>query len=286
MSTVQASCLCGDVAWEVTGALELMSHCHCTRCRKAHGAAFATYVVCQPDGFRLVRGAERIVGYESSPGLRRPFCGRCGAVVADGAVSQGLVGVPAGPFDGDPGARPLAHIFVGSKAPWYAIADALPCFEAFPPGFDGPVLPALPGPEGTGGRPYGSCLCGGVAFVVEGEPLRAYHCHCSRCRKARGAAFASNLFTTADGVRLVRGEELLAAYTVPEARYFRQVFCRVCGSPMPRVDRERGLCVVPMGSLDDDPGIRPQRHIFVGSKAPWFEIAGDGLPQDAESPTG
>jgi hypothetical protein len=53
---------------------------------------------------------------------------------------------------------------------------------------------------------------------------------------------------------------------------------------MPRVDRERGFAVVPMGALDDDPGIRPQRHIFVGSKAPWYEIA-DGLPRDVEFPS-
>jgi hypothetical protein len=284
MATVQGSCLCGDVAWETAGALELMSHCHCSRCRKAHGAAFATYVLCQPEAFRLLRGADRIVRYASSAMFARPFCGRCGGVVADGAAAQGMVGVPAGPLDADPGVRPVAHIFVGSKAPWYTIADALPRFDAFPPGYDMPALPALAPPAATGG-PRGSCLCGGVAFVVEGEPLRAYHCHCSRCRKARGAAHASNLFTTADGVRLLRGEELLATYRLPGARYFGQVFCRGCGAPMPRVDRDRDLAVVPLGALDDDPGIRPGRHIFAGSRAPWFAIPDDGLPQDDAFPT-
>ena len=42
--------------------------------------------------------------------------------------------------------------------------------------------------------------------------------------------------------------------------------------------------IIPMGSLDDDPGIRPMRHIFVGSKAPWLAIS-DALPQFAERPT-
>ena len=97
----------------------------------------------------------------------------------------------------------------------------------------------------------------------------------------RGAAHASNAFT--ESVRFTRGEDRLATFRVPEARYFMQVFCTTCGCPMPRVDRERGFAVVPMGSMDDDPGVRPQRHIFVGSMAPWFAIT-DGLPQHEEGP--
>ena len=283
MSTVRGSCLCGDVAWEATGPLEFMSHCHCSRCRKTHGAAFATFIVCPAAAFRLVRGRERIERYESSPGLFRPFCGRCGSVVPDGEPRQGLVGVPAGPFDDDPGARPLAHIFVPSKAPWFEIRGDLPSFGAYPPGFDAPVLADLPPRDPEGGHTRGSCLCGAVAYVVEGAPLRCWNCHCSRCRKARAAAYASNLFTPADGLRFTRGEDHLVTYKVPEARFFRQLFCRSCGSPMPRIDRERGFAVVPMGSLDDDPGMRPERHIFAASKAPWYEIP-DDLPQHAEYP--
>jgi hypothetical protein len=280
---VRASCLCGDVAWKATGPLEFMTHCHCGRCRKAHGAAFGTGAVCQPETFRLLRGRERIGSFASSPGLHRPFCTGCGSVVADGRPSGGLVYVPAGPCDDDPGVRPLAHIFVGSKAPWFEPADALPCFDAFPPGYDGPVLPDLPPRDPPSAGLRGSCLCGGVAYVAEGAPMRAMNCHCSRCRKARSAAHASNLFVPAAGVRFTCGEDLLASYKVPEARFFTQVFCRVCGSPMPRVDPERGLGIVPMGSLDDDPPMRPQGHIFVGSMAPWYAIA-DGLPQYVEYP--
>src|SRR5213593_942328 len=132
MDTLHGTCLCGDVAWETTGSLEFMSHCHCSRCRKTHGAAFATVAMCPVDAFRLARGRERIVRYQSSPGFARPFCGRCGSVVACGDSWQGLVGVPAGPMDDDPGVRPLAHIFVASKAPWYEIRGELPSFDAYP----------------------------------------------------------------------------------------------------------------------------------------------------------
>lgn len=261
-----------------------MSHCHCSRCRKAHGAAFGTYVMCTPEAFRFERGRDRIVRWESSPGFFRPFCGTCGSVAPDGEPFQGLVGVPAGPFDDDPGVRPLAHIFVSSRAPWFEIRGDLPCFDAYPPGIDMPTLPDRPPPDPPGAKPRGSCLCGAVAYVVEGESFRAWNCHCSRCRKARSAAHASNLFVPADGLRFTRGEDELRSFKPPDALRFTQVFCRVCGSPMPRIDRERGFAYIPMGSLDDDPGVRPSRHIFAGSKAPWYEIP-DDLPQDEEYPS-
>ena len=276
----QASCLCGDVAWELDGPFEFMSHCHCSRCRKAHGAAFATYLAGPAEGFRL-RGRERIVGWESSPGFSRCFCGGCGSVVPRDPV-KGRIFAPAGNFDDDPGTRPLAHILVASKAPWFEIRDTLPRFDTYPPGIDAPVLPDR-SPLDPPGAPRGSCLCGGVTYVVEGQPLRCWSCHCGRCRKARSAAHASNLFTASDGVRFTRGEDLLATYKVPEARHFTHVFCRTCGSSLPRIDRDRNLAVVPMGALDDDPGMRPQAHIFTGSKALWYDIA-DDLPQHPEYP--
>ncbi len=260
-----------------------MSHCHCSRCRKTHGTGFATFVMAQADAFHLVRGRELIVRYESSPGFFRPFCGRCGSAVPDGEPWQGLVAIPAGLFDDDPGARPLAHIFVESKAPWVEIQGPLPAFDRYPSGVDTPALADLPVAAAAGGPPGGSCLCGGSAYVIEGPPMRCWNCHCSRCRKARAAAHASNLFVNADELRFRRGAELLVSYKLPGARFFTQVFCRACGAPMPRIDRERGLAIVPMGSLDGDPGMRPQRHIFAASKAPWYDIP-DELPQDAEYP--
>ncbi|MBI3769723.1 MAG: GFA family protein [Deltaproteobacteria bacterium] len=280
---VHGSCLCGDVAWEIDGPLQLMSHCHCSRCRKAHGAPFATYVAADVGAFRFVSGRDRIARWESSPGFFRCFCGRCGSVVPSDAFGS-LVFVPAGCLDGDLGVRPEMHIFAASKAPWVELRDDLPRFDAYPPGFEAPVtLADLPSPVAYAGKPRGSCLCGGVAYVVEGEPLRWWMCHCSRCRKARGAACASNLFTSADGLRFLKGEDLAVPYKIPEAKYFMQVFCRRCGSPIPRIDRSRNFAIVPAGTLDDDPGTRPQAHIFVGSKAPWDTIA-DDVPQHAEYP--
>jgi hypothetical protein len=190
--------------------------------------------------------------------------------------------VPAGNFDDDPGARPEFHILVGSKAPWFEITDTVPQFETYPEGVNAPVLPNR-APLDPPGKPRGSCLCGTVTFVVEREALRCMACHCSRCRRARSAAITWNLFTRADGVRFTRGAEMVSEYKVPDAKHFTHAFCRVCGSSMPRIDPSRDLAVIPMGSLDDDPGVRPLAHIFVGSKAAWDTIT-DSLPQHAEYP--
>ena len=278
---IRSSCLCGAVVWEVGDAPQFMSHCHCSRCRKVHGAAFSTAAAAVAADMR-VQGTEHIKRFQAAGGIGRCFCGRCGSVVP-GDPWEGLVFVPAGNFDEDPGVRPLSHIFVASKAPWYEIRDALPQFDAYPPGVDVAVLPDRP-PFDPPGPPRGSCLCGGVTFVVDGTPLGCWNCHCSRCRKARSAAHASNLVLPLEAVRFTRGADLLASFKVPEARHFTHVFCRTCGAPQPLINRERCIAVVPMGAFDDDPGIRPQAHVFVGSKAPWFDIA-DDLPRYAEYPS-
>ena len=275
------SCLCGAVGWDAAGPFQMMSHCHCGRCRKAHGSAFATYVGAPAPSFRL-SGRERVGRWESSPGFFRYFCTACGSTVP-GDPWEGVVFLPAGCMESDPGIRPAAHIFVASKAPWYEIRDGLARFDAYPPGFDVPAQPDLAPAEPAGPAPRGSCLCRGVAYLIVSPPRFARNCHCSRCRKARSSAHASNLVTAVDGILFTRGEELIASYKVPEARFFTQDFCRRCGSPLPRIDHGRDFAYVPMGTLDDDPGIAPQSHIFVGSKAPWYEIP-DALPQYAEYP--
>jgi len=133
--TTRGSCLCKAVRYEITGPLKLMGNCHCSMCRKAHGAAFATWGIVDPGQFRWTSGEEFVQRYESSPGTQRCFCGRCGSPLV--STHSGAVGeVAAGTFDDDPGMRPREHIFVGSKAPWFEITDALPQFEQWPPGME------------------------------------------------------------------------------------------------------------------------------------------------------
>jgi hypothetical protein len=253
-------------------------------CRKAHGGAFATYLAADRDDFRVVRGAERIRRYASSPEMDRFFCVRCGSVLP-GDSGEAEVFMPAGGLDDDPGLRPEAHIFVASKAPWHEIHDDLPRFDAYPEVFGakevaGPRVAAAR--EGSVG---GSCLCGAVAYELDGALELIVDCHCSRCRKSRGAAYAANLLVRASQLRWLRGESNVSSYRVPDAVRFVCRFCGVCGSKLPRVDDERGLAIVPAGTLDQDPGARERIHIFTASKAPWYEIT-DALPRFEAEPPG
>jgi hypothetical protein len=115
----------------------------------------------------------------------------------------------------------------------------------------------------------GSCLCGSVRYEITGTTKAFYHCHCSRCRKATGTGHASNILMTPESITWTAGEELLSRYKVPEAIRFMTTFCSICGSLMPRVAPDNSLAVVPAGSLDVDPGVRPQARIMAGSRVDW-----------------
>ncbi len=281
---VRGSCLCGEHAYRAEGELTLMHHCHCGRCRKAHGAAFSTWVAVAEDGFAYERGGEKGIRFESSPGFERLSCAICGSPLP-GPPVDGRVFLPAAQLEGDPGVRPEAHIFTASKAPWFEIEDGLPGFEAWPPGVPMPVQADRAPQDAPGPYVRGSCLCGAVAFRVEGSGLVARHCHCSRCRKVRGAAHASNWVTALDAVRFTRGADRVREYRHPEARYFTHAFCDGCGSSLPRLDTGRGIAVVAMGALDDPPPIVPSEHIWVGSHASWYDVPGD-LPMYEGAPPG
>lgn len=279
----EGSCLCGSVRWRVDGELSSVSHCHCSMCRKAHGTAFGTYAVASRSALRWLSGESAVTRYASSPGTERGFCSRCGSVVPED-YGDTLVFVPLGCLDDNQVPVPTEHIFVGSRARWHTITDALAQHDAYPPGVDArPVAPAN-GADGPAARPgalRGSCLCRKIAFEVAVPLQRINHCHCSRCRRGRSAAHATNGYTLADGVLFTRGEGALRQFNVPDAEFFTQVFCAGCGSPMPQIYRDRDLAVIPLGALDDDPGRPPDAHIFVASKAPWFTIT-DDVPQFSE----
>mgnify|MGYP006109244463 CR=1 FL=1 len=128
----------------------------------------------------------------------------------------------------------------------------------------------------------GSCLCGAVRYELTGAPSWAHDCYCSRCRKVTGTGFAANLFVPLGAFSFVKGEQHVRSFKPPDAERFTHAFCERCGASLPTSNEANGLMVVPMGSLDDDPGCSPQAHIWVGSKAPWVTIE-DALPQHPEA---
>ena len=128
----------------------------------------------------------------------------------------------------------------------------------------------------------GGCLCGAIRYEIEGPVGPALYCHCSMCRKAHGSAFRARLAVPRGAFRFVQGEELLARYRSSENTI--RSFCSRCGSPLVNAwDGDPQRWGLALGTLDDDPGVRPERHLHVGSKAPWFEIT-DALPRHEAEP--
>lgn len=280
----KGSCLCGALQFEVAGPFDMMAHCHCSMCRKHHGAMFATFASAPLAGFSWIAGEDQLAVFQSSEHGRRSFCRTCGSVAPTIMKEMGLVIVPTGNLEDDPGIRPQMHMFAGSRAPWFPITDALPQHQGYPREFGGGEGVARPAPAIRLGVTQGSCLCGETAWEFSAAPERVQNCHCTRCRRARSAAHATNAFYKVEQFAWVRGKDRVQSFALKSAKYFGQDFCRHCGSPVPRVVEATGRVVVPCGSFDSALGADPIGNIFATSKAPWFEIT-DGLPQwDAYPP--
>jgi hypothetical protein len=125
----------------------------------------------------------------------------------------------------------------------------------------------------------GKCECGVVRYRVEDAFLYAANCHCSNCRAATGSAFKPFAGIEREKLAVVAGADSLLIWGDEEANHTR---CGECGGFLFSV--VGGRVHVSLGSLADAPSIRPTHHIFVGSKAPWFEIT-DDLPQFEEHAT-
>ena len=126
----------------------------------------------------------------------------------------------------------------------------------------------------------GSCLCGAVRFKIRGPLGAMSHCHCAMCRKAHGAAFGTYSRVKRGDFVLLTGEASIRSYR--SSPTVTRTFCGTCGSTLQWISDDRPDALdIAIGTLDDDPGVRPSLHIFTASKAPWFEIT-DALPQRAE----
>jgi pimeloyl-ACP methyl ester carboxylesterase len=174
-------CNCGAVRIELDGPFLYAYYCHCSKCRRASGSSFATNGFVRSEDLRVVQGEDRLGRIETTPGVFRRFCSACGSQMfnQNGFVPQ-IRSVRLGIIDGDPGIRPRAHIFVGSRAPWMEITDGLPTFleSEFPP-------PTLTPEEFAAARRFADTSFGRIAYVERGEgpaalflhgvPLSGYH---------------------------------------------------------------------------------------------------------------
>jgi hypothetical protein len=127
---LNGSCLCGQVRYQISGKIGPTGYCHCRTCRKAQGTAFTVSAPVRTKYFRVLSGADCVTEYESSPGKKRCFCRVCGSPVwSTRELQPDVVRIRLGLVDEDPGRRPLAHIWVSEKAPWFEITDDLPRSE-------------------------------------------------------------------------------------------------------------------------------------------------------------
>ncbi|MCP4388004.1 MAG: GFA family protein [Gammaproteobacteria bacterium] len=129
----------------------------------------------------------------------------------------------------------------------------------------------------------GSCLCQAVTYQFHGPEYVFQYCHCSRCRKFTGSAHASNLIIDPKNFEWLDGEDMVGRFEPAEAKHFATCFCRKCGSSLPWQSQSGTAMIIPAGTLDQDPGIKPTQNIFWDSRAPWGEEVAS-LPHYAELP--
>ena len=129
----------------------------------------------------------------------------------------------------------------------------------------------------------GSCLCGSVKYEITGNMGMFQYCHCSRCRKITGSAHAANLFVSPADFHWLAGEELVGRYEPAHTKYFATCFCKKCGSSLPWLSKSGKVVIIPAGTLDEDPQIKPTQNIFYGSRASWYVHANE-IPEHEEMP--
>ena len=132
---ISGGCACGAVKYEVLGEFEDFCHCHCSVCRKLHGAAFVSWGKLPPRQFRFLCGEEQIVAYAFSQRADSLSCRRCAStLLVDYRRGSSMYYLALGALDTAVALPPGFHQFVASKAAWYEIEDKLPCFAEWPPG--------------------------------------------------------------------------------------------------------------------------------------------------------
>ena len=130
---ITGRCECGSVRYQVDGEINDFSHCHCSQCRRLHGAAFASFGGVLRSGFSYLSGLADVATYASSDSHDRMFCRICGSnILVDLEAEPESLYLAMGTVDGDPKCPPGYHIFVGSKAPWDTFSDRAVRYDTLP----------------------------------------------------------------------------------------------------------------------------------------------------------
>lgn len=143
-------CLCEGICYQLSGDIGPIYNCHCSKCRRWHGAAFRTRASVNAEQFQWLCGEELLSKYYSSGNTAKWFCSKCGSnLISTYDDRPDVIGIPLGGLEQDPQRRPEAHIFVASKSPWHEISDQLPQHEEWP-GSEAEVKRTRSGPRERG----------------------------------------------------------------------------------------------------------------------------------------
>ena len=127
--TVRGACLCGAVRFEVGLPTMFCAHCHCSMCRRAHGAGYVTWIGVPYERFRVLAGEERLVRYRSSDHGTRTFCGTCGSTLFCASTNHpAWIDIVLANLEGEIDRAPAAHFYFDDRAGWVRVADELPRF--------------------------------------------------------------------------------------------------------------------------------------------------------------
>lgn len=123
---IPGACLCGALQFRVHPPTKWCAHCHCSLCRRAHGAAFVTWVGVELARFELI--AQRTLQwFDSSPGASRGFCAVCGSSVFFKSLRwPGEIHIARASIPGDIDREPSGHVFTDTAVPWCHLGDDWP----------------------------------------------------------------------------------------------------------------------------------------------------------------
>ena len=128
MPATTGRCLCGALAYEFKGEPGWVAHCHCDSCRRHTSSPLTTFLGVKKGDFRYVKGEP--ARFESSPGVSRSFCARCGSPMAyETAMRPDDIDVYAATLDRPEAVKPTVHVHAGEQLPWIEISDDLPRYR-------------------------------------------------------------------------------------------------------------------------------------------------------------
>jgi hypothetical protein len=266
-------CLCGAVSFEIEGAPSAPSLCHCSQCRRLHGAPGA-YTSAPAAAYRI-SGEESLNWYPTSQRAEQAFCRSCGSKLFFREIGGTDLDVTVGSLDAPTCLSLARHIFARSQGDYYEIGhDGLPRYAEYSTGAQ-PIGEEAPPPAGPRQREHsGRCECGAVRYRVRGGMRDVVVCHCGQCQRNHGYAPG---YTAARKAELViEGEENVAWYRSSEAA--QRGFCRRCGSSLFWSAEGRDTLSITAGSLNPPTGLKTVLHIMTADRRDYYTIA-DGVPQ-------